>query len=428
MPTSRRNAAAALLLSPAGTWALAPFIRLAPRRAFRLGSSPSPADRPGPLEHGEAYPDLEFVNYEEGEGVEWGDGDDLFPRMGSDADTDREVEEMRETQRVQNDVFQFNTYHQKFLEGREWQGEWTVYRTSTFMEGFEDVVDENGAPRLMRSDPLRAISTGTKIVTDASLPDYGGAHIRHSECYVPDPSDDETDSDTAPGEEPAPFWPAELDVYGFRGPQGNMFVGPAYTLCDADLVTGCTAPEVRVPHAMLGEVHAGPFSGLRSEVGIADGDVRMRVKLDYRVMPDEGPRPHPQLRLASLTVCREADGRWPGAEDRCFTGEAGARGGLHDPPPLGGAEQEAQYMMLELEGFATCLFPHTIDQDPEAHDGRGWVATLDWAPGDMRYQADRKFVGGAGLKGLRSLELTEIQSKNAEQYKPQKGPQDMFRV
>jgi len=77
-------------------------------------------------------------------------------------------------------------------------------------------------------------------------------------------------------------------------------------------------------------------------------------------------------------------------------------------------------------GFATALFPHTIDQDPNAYDGKGWVATLDWSPGKMRYQADRKFEGGTGVKGLRSLELTEMMSQDAEQYKPEKGPADLF--
>ena len=63
--------------------------------------------------------------------------------------------------------------------------------------------------------------------------------------------------------------------------------------------------------------------------------------------------------------------------------------------------------MIDLDGGASVLFPHTIDQDPAAFDGNGWVTSLDWTPGAIRYQADRKVNSGTKIKGLRSLELSE---------------------
>jgi len=81
-------------------------------------------------------------------------------------------------------------------------------------------------------------------------------------------------------------------------------------------------------------------------------------------------------------------------------------------------------MQLDLEGYATTLFPYVISQDPS--DDGGWVVSLDWTPGVMRYQADRKFLGGRNVKGLRTLELSEIKSEQADEYRPRNGPKDMI--
>ena len=102
-------------------------------------------------------------------------------------------------------------------------------------------------------------------------------------------------------------------------------------------------------------------------------------------------------------------------------GAPGAEGGLYDPPPVGCDEQAGRYMLLDLEGRATVLFPYLLDQDPAAFDGNGWVTSLDWTPGSMRYQVDRKTQGGAQLLGLRTLELSEVQSVDADTYRPRDG-------
>ena len=72
------------------------------------------------------------------------------------------------------------------------------------------------------------------------------------------------------------------------------------------------------------------------------------------------------------------------------------------------------------------LLPYLMDQDPDTHpDTSGWVTTLDWAPGSQRYQLDRKTTGGKDLLGLRTLELTEVQSADADTYRPKDGGANM---
>ncbi|GMH72927.1 hypothetical protein TL16_g06045 [Triparma laevis f. inornata] len=110
---------------------------------------------------------------------------------------------------------------------------------------------------------------------------------------------------------------------------------------------------------------------------------------------------------------------------QAFYGPSGATGGLFDPPPVGSEAQAANYMQLDLEGYATVLFPHVLEQDSNKYDGNGWCISLDWTPGKMRYQADRKFLGGKLIKGLKTLELSEVVGDQAEEYRPRGGPEDM---
>lgn len=78
--------------------------------------------------------------------------------------------------------------------------------------------------------------------------------------------------------------------------------------------------------------------------------------------------------------------------------------------------------MVDLDGGATILFPYEIDQKDET---LGWVTSLDWSAAGMRYQVDRKIQGGPNVMGLRTLELSEVQAANAEQYRPRDGGQNM---
>jgi hypothetical protein len=89
-------------------------------------------------------------------------------------------------------------------------------------------------------------------------------------------------------------------------------------------------------------------------------------------------------------------------------GTAGASGGLYDPPPVGSDEQANQYMVLDLPGQATVLFPFKLDQAPEAFGGTGWVTSLDWTPDTMRYQVDRKVKGG--------MYRLDVTARNCEGY------------
>lgn len=231
------------------------------------------------------------------------------------------------------------------------------------------------------------------------------------------------------------YWPAELKAYDFRGWQGIMCVGTGHTMSLGVPLSGKAPTDDE-------DDKDGPYAEVRTEIGISDGDLRMRVKFDYSVLeadkkaydPSSSP---PALHLKSMTVCREAQGRWPIngqgddmvsesdlIESESLFGIPGAMGGMYDPPPVGGDAQSNQYMMLDLEGGATVLFPYMMNQDTDVYDGFGWVTSLDWTPGKKRYQVDRK-VKGDNVLGLRTLELSEVQSADAEVYRPRDGGEDM---
>lgn len=268
------------------------------------------------------------------------------------------------------------------------------------------------------------------------------------------------------------YWPKEMAHLDFRGPGGNMCVGKAYTVCDAIPLLKNTNEDQTLQHD-------GPFSEMRTELGVSDNGMRFRIKLDYALL-DEGVVNDAivnsssyslPLHLRTLTVCRETlDGYWPrpsdnevGREDsddskntepkrsevrrknqeeitRALFGPPGAPGGLYDPPPVGSEERAIEnYMLLDFEGGATVLLPHkldqyhsTVDDDAETSTASredsslgGWVTSLDWTPGRIRYQVDRKVLGGKKLKGLRTLELSEVQGEDAERWRPKDGGANM---
>ena len=111
------------------------------------------------------------------------------------------------------------------------------------------------------------------------------------------------------------YWPKEMSSLDFRGAGGNMCVGKAYTICDA-------VPLVKKEgyENDLLERHQGPFSEMRSEVGLLSDSMRFRVKLDYALLDDDEQSADattpPPLHLRTLTICRETlDGYWPEPAD-----------------------------------------------------------------------------------------------------------------
>lgn len=401
------------------------------------------------------YPDLEFVNYDDPEyAVDQGLDDVYDPmvaRMKEKEATEEAIEAMREERRRKNDEFQFETYFASVLRnGDEFKGEWEVFKSSTFLPSFADqnAIDEQEGhpPKLLKARKIiRTVSSGKKIKVDTDS-DFrvDGERIVHMERpaekadYDNDFEEEEFSEQHAEAVEEIlsnHYWPAEMDSFDFRGAGGTMCVGNSYTICDA------------VPLNDDAIKDEGPYSEMRAELGIQYKRMRFRVKLDYRIKgcsDDEKKQnngkcnqlevgDYPVLYLYSLVVCRETVERWPRYENKNVddSGTAalfcapGAHGGLYDTPPVGDDEQSMQYMMLELEGGASLLFPHKMDQDPTAHDGNGWVTSLDWTPGRIRFQADRKVGSGAGIKGLRTLELTEVEASSADTWRPKDGGQDM---
>ena len=462
------------------------------------------------------YPDLEFINYDDPNySVDQGLEDDYYTEeyetetsKEDDDDTeDRtlvEIEAMRESRRKRNDEYQFETYHAKVLRGGERSlGEWTIFQTDTFMGN--DVVkgrhpDAARVPRLLKWDKvLKVVSRGTKISVDglvAKMDNNEDGRLGMNERIVHDEklatyddfptlmmSEENEDDDTTEGgtlnwetkdreHVEHKYWPKEMAHLDFRGPGGNMCVGKAYTICDATPLLDNANQDHNLQHD-------GPFSELRTELGISDNGMRFRIKLDYALLdesvatdaivdPSSSP---PPLHLRTLTVCRETlDGYWPRPSDneagladddsdykkskksevrrknqeeitRALFGPPGAPGGLYDPPPVGSEERAIEnYMLLDFEGGATVLLPHKLDQyhftlddggEGTATTSRedsslgGWVTSLDWTPGRLRYQVDRKVLGGVKLKGLRTLELSEVQGEDAEKWRPKDGGSNM---
>eukprot|EP00529_Nitzschia_sp_RCC80_P025755 CAMPEP_0113452274 /NCGR_PEP_ID=MMETSP0014_2-20120614/6763_1 /TAXON_ID=2857 /ORGANISM="Nitzschia sp." /LENGTH=520 /DNA_ID=CAMNT_0000343643 /DNA_START=43 /DNA_END=1605 /DNA_ORIENTATION=- /assembly_acc=CAM_ASM_000159 len=404
------------------------------------------------------YPDLEFVNYDDPEyQVDQGVGDEFFDPES----TEEQVEMMREERRVRNDEFQFETYYRDILKnGEEFKGEWMVYHTSTFTSDGDDAVDANSRPKLAKAaGPLKVISRGERIEIDStadgsdSINDDEGTEttndtkrrlvkqrIIHHEKIFSDPDDAENKKKTVEllKQEQISmdnkFWPEQLAYSDFRGHHGIMCVGSSYTICTAKQLNEDADDDTRPSHV-------GPFEEYRVELGLLDDVLRFRIKVDYSILDKDAvtasSSPPPALHLKSLTVCRETLGMWPRAEkyksaieavtSDALWGPRGAAGGLYDPPPVGSAEQASQYLLLDLEGRATVLLPYLMDQDPDVHgpDSSGWVTSLDWTPGKNRFQADRKTNSGKDLMGLRTLELTEVESSTAEMWRPRDGGENM---
>jgi hypothetical protein len=389
------------------------------------------------------YPDLEFVDYSDPEyQVDQGTGEEF----SDPTSTDEEIELMRQDRRRRNDEYQFQTYFSSFLKsGDEYKGEWTVYKTSTFLPSMEMQAD--GLPRLVKAGkPLKVVSSAykTTVVTDSPHP-TDKERIRHEERAVADSEidsdddDDDEDDDDDNNMPPSPeaiktekeimknkYWPEQLAATDFQGQQGTMCVGTAYTIATGVALSG----------QPLSATCEGPFKEYRAEIGLQSEELRFRVKFDYSVIEAEvKDSTTPPLHLKSMTVCCETRDMWPltgkkesvadqTAVDALF-GTAGASGGLYDPPPVGSDEQANQYMVLDLPGQATVLFPFKLDQAPEAFGGTGWVTSLDWTPDTMRYQVDRKVKGGVDLMCLRTLEVTEVQGMDADRYRPRDGGEDM---
>jgi len=360
----------------------------------------------------EAYPELEFVNYNDPE-YKVDQGEEM--NITGD-ETEARIEEMREERRRLNDEFQFETYFRDVLEsGGEFKGEWTVYKAMF------DELDMYGMPQLRKAkNILKVVSKGDKVVKDQNAEwRVDGEYIFHEEVAAIDQENDMSFAETILSQT---YFPKELKAFDFRGPAGIMKVGNGHTICQTVPLNGSSEDDT----------NDGPFSEMRTEVGIHHDDIRLRLKLDYRASETDSDNDVPPLLLNTVIVCRERLNAWPRKEgfapsekEIALFGPPGAKGGLYDPPPIENDEQAAQYMMQDLQGGATILFPFKINQSENMFDGKGWVTTLDWSPGAIRYQVDRKVNAGKKVKGLKTLELTEVETEEANRWRPRDGGANM---
>ena len=409
---------------------------------------------------------LEFIDYSDPNyQVDQGNSDEFVDE--NETSDDELIEQMREERRCKNDEYQFESYFKEILkDGETFKGEWTIYRTSTFLPDQQKNLDDNGFPLLIPDDTIiKVISQAKKIPLLAHLEGIGPVPLTaivHEERLATDKDfsagDLEKDgrySGIGSGDSAAAaaaadgsivgqaYWPEELFASDFRGPSGIMYVGNAYTICHAKTLTS-----VNGEHTQDDEGLMGPFSQMCTELGLTYKRMKYRMKLDYRIKDLERDRvQNPPLHLYSLTICREALERWPryntdspsnddgkvsmsevnvdDVSTENLFGSIGAAGGLYDPPLIG-TEQQSNYMFIDLEGSASALFPYIIDQDPLIHGADAtWVTSLDWTPGRYRYQVDRKFLGGQNIRGLKTLELSEVEADQGELWRPRDGGMDM---
>ncbi len=363
--------------------------------------------------------------------------DDEFadPRLMAKEETEEAIEAMREDRRRRNDEFQFETYFEKVLKnGENYKGEWTVYKVL-------DSTDLRKARHVMR-----VISSASKkfVETDSDFRVDGERIVPTERLALPNQDydlDDFDDDDEIPPSileiqkkqlEDSIYHPStELNSYHFRGAAGTMCVGNAYTICNATPIHPSKQDAEKVNNK--DENHDGPFRNYRTEIGIQYKRMRFRVKLEYKIENEEDTDA-PPLKLDTLIVCRETLERWPrysaektnvddsAYEPFLFGLPVGAPGGLYDPPPI---ESQDDYMFLDLDGGASILFPHTLKQDDSDDSPKGYVTSLDWTPGRIRFQADRKINAGIQLKGLKTLELTEVEAETADIWRPKDGGQNM---
>ena len=102
---------------------------------------------------------------------------------------------------------------------------------------------------------------------------------------------------------PKLYGPDKMRTEDFRGPQGNMCVGNAYTTAWGERKDGAGGGGGDGVKPWFG--NQGPFEKLNLEVGIRYGKVRMRVKLDYRCKKGGWKiGKEKKLWLEGVTVCR----------------------------------------------------------------------------------------------------------------------------
>lgn len=171
------------------------------------------------------YPDLEFINYDDPEyqvdqGEVWNpttqqqEGMTIEQQQLKKQVEEVLVEELREERRRRNDEYQFQTYYKDVLKnGIEFHGEWTVYKTSTFLSSSPESTTpsttvtrtlptsskmQREPPKLIQitnSPTLRVMSYGYKDMIEKSSVHSTDERIRHSEALYVDNDNDSNDDD-----------------------------------------------------------------------------------------------------------------------------------------------------------------------------------------------------------------------------------------
>ena len=201
----------------------------------------------------------------------------------------------------------------------------------------------------------------------------------------------------------------------FRTAQGNQCVGGAFTLVRVEQEPICSPsqPSTSSSHAPKQYV---------TEVGLIEGFLRVRVRFAFQAVQPQAPsqilsseeseRFH--LELLGLVVIKEArPDASPFDLQPLLKDEPGVT--LYDPQAWG-----EPYVEIKLAPRLTILYPRGIAVDSPT------VLTIQWeGPSGMRYQVDRKFENLIG--SVKTLELTEIRTQDAENFPPSYQPVDLLK-
>jgi len=359
-----------------------------------LSAELSPDSKYGNYNYSNYFKDMQDVD-EKDANWEYVNPLETYPASAAD---DEILEELRLSKQLNNDVWQSTSM-------RDTQG-------GKFLGSYEVLAPRqlNGQFGLERLDVGSCTSEMSASTFDATY----GVSINFRETY--DSSSGKQMSDQEPAapilasllrETRQTFLPAE-----FRTAQGNQCVGGAFTL-------------VRVEQEPLSPPATSSLDAPRqyvAEVGLIEGLLRVRVRFAFQAVRPQAPsqvlsreeseRFH--LELLGMVVIKEArPDASPFDLQPLLKNEPGVA--LYDPQAWG-----EPYVEIKLAPRLTILYPRGIAVDSPT------VLTIQWeGPSGMRYQVDRKFENLIG--SIKTLELTEIRTQDAESFPPSYQPVDLLK-
>ena len=358
----------------------------------------SPGSKYGDYNYSNYFNDIKDVNPADSN-WEYSNPAEEFPASAAD---DEILEELRLKKQLANDVWQSTLL-------RDTQGGKFVGSYEVFVPRRNKDTGDLGLARLDAGSSTCEISAGA---FDATF----GVSINFSETY------DTASTAQSPNLAAAAATSAEKLALSmllrptrplfapdeFRTARGNQCVGAAFSVGQFE---------------QQGALHV-------AELGIREGLMRIRVRFAYQRVSAPGQSStilsqqevdsgSYALELLGFAVIKEAlESATPFEVKPLLLDEPGVA--LYDPQASG-----EPYVELRFKPRLTILYPRAL-MTASPLGGPPTVLTIQWEGRDgMRYQVDRKFVDLLG--SIKTLELTEIRTQDAEAFPPTFQPVDLLK-